>query len=470
MDIVWSSAFVHQLETLSSSQIYVKRSLAATRALAASLVKSAFAIRHRRALIELRSLKADSFWQEQGRRFRDVYERARQDVPYYRDRPDSYPESLGPSSDVRDMLARLPILSKQELRQHNAAFFSTRADRSARVHTTSGTSGTPLRLLRSPLEAGFEQAVREDWMVRTLGLRYPRTLSLSGFFAPQRNSEGVLAMSDIAQRSLFLSIYRLAEMDDAPSMELISGFQPQLAEGYASAMYELARRLPEPLRAPRPAGLTTSEVLSDEWRVAIESRLCSRVYDNYGSQEGAHRVMECDRGAMHIHPAVGVVELIMSEGQSARAGESGRVVVTGLVRDSMPLFRYALGDTATSTGFNTACSCGLEWPTIGRVEGRSEDYAIARDGTRVRYLGFHATKGLSRVIEAQVEQVDLDVFKVRIVAEDGHLTAEEESTVRAELERRMRAPLHVQVDYVDAVPRTARGKVSAFIRSYHPPS
>jgi phenylacetate-CoA ligase len=134
-----------------------------------------------------------------------------------------------------------------------------------------------------------------------------------------------------------------------------------------------------------------------------------------------------------------------------------------LQRRVMPLIRYEIGDRAMSIGYASDCRCGLSWPGIGPVEGRSEDLVRTQDGRCVGMLGYSVLRGLVGVQEAQLVQLGFSEFKcliVRSMNEPG-IQGANETHVRNELGRRLSAAVNVTFSYVDCIPRDANGKFKA---------
>jgi len=279
------------------------------------------------------------------------------------------------------------------------------------------------------------------------------------------SGDGELFWRDWAGGGGYASIYDLSPSNAEAYARLIRSVRPQVVWGYASAVYELARVLGGAAGEGKEEriALVTSEVLQPHWRETIEALLCRRVFDFYGAQEHCHLALECREGSMHIHPMQGIIELLNGSRQRAAADELGEVVVTGLGHKGMPLIRYALGDVAQSTAYWAHCPCGLGWPVIGRVEGRSEDMVRTRDGGRVGYLCFHATKYLEGIREAQLVQTDYEQFIFNIVLDPlvGADTADLEAAIRSQLSQRLQADVSVAFRYLDAIPRGPEGKFRA---------
>lgn len=396
------------------------------------------------------------------------YAYARQRVPYYRDHPELYPR-LETGLSAPETLARLPILEKAVVRNHMDDFHAHPLPWLTSVHTTSGTSGSPLRLHATIWERGGTTAVLDDWHRRLLGGLGPLTLNLTGFTTPPAGSRE-LYWRDPLTGDVFLSIYSINDANRGAIARFIRDMRPRLIFGYASAVHNLAQVLGSAVAADKDSrvAIVTSEILFPDWRETIQANLCRRVYDQYGSQEGAHLALECERGRMHLHPLVGLLEIVDDAGRPVPAGATGHALVTSLLRRTMPLFRYRVGDTVASTGFATDCPCGSAWPTIGAIGGRSEDLVLTRDGRRIGYLCFHATKNLRGIAESQLVQIDYERFVFNIVlkeaaADRGLL----EAAILAQLRQRLQTDVAVEFRYLGEIPREGgRGKFKSVVVAF----
>lgn len=212
-------------------------------------------------------------------------------------------------------------------------------------------------------------------------------------------------------------------------------------------------------------GVVTSEILKDDWRSVIQENLCVRVFDNYGSMEGCHRVLQCEKSSMHINPFEEIIEIVDEQDNLVKQGEVGSVLVTGLIRRHTPLLRYEIGDWAESTGYGSTCSCGLQWPAIGKVIGRSEDMVKTDDGRNIGYIAFHSTKDLPGIKEAQLVQKDYNRFNLRIVLMENENidTSFLERKIHDQIVDRIGNEAHVKFEYLTKIPRGANGKFKAVL-------
>jgi phenylacetate-CoA ligase len=429
-------------------------------------VKSVVGLPYRQRARRAWAMTEAEYWSTQVKRFSAIYGFARARVPWYRERRNAYPAFTGRSrADLLGFLSKLPVLRKASVRERNEDFWPVPRLPFTRIHTTSGTSGTPLRLASTVGEKAFFRAIRESWHLRICGERAPRTLILSGFLAPAADSRETFWFDHFSGNA-YLSIYSLNEANRAQIVDGLDAFRPRMVSGYASAIHELAVLLGErpPGMAGTVAAIVSSEVLQPHWRPEIEQAVCDRVYDFYSSQEGCHAAMECVEGRLHVHPLVGIVEVVDEAGGAVAPGEAGEILVTGLLRRAMPLIRFDLGDTVLSAS-GPGCSCGLSWPMIGAVDGRSEDLVRTRDGSHVGYLCFHATKNLRGIRECQLVQRDFERFVCNIVLgpEQGITTSTIEECIRTQISSRLQVPVEIEYRYLPAIPRGARGKFKAVV-------
>ena len=76
----------------------------------------------------------------------------------------------------------------------------------------------------------------------------------------------------------------------------------------------------------------------------------------------------CEAGRYHVHREHCIVEIVDEAGLPCRAGEAGRLLLTGLNNFAMPLVRYDSNDLVTAV--DGPCSCGRTLPSFGEIHGR----------------------------------------------------------------------------------------------------
>jgi phenylacetate-CoA ligase len=184
------------------------------------------------------------------------------------------------------------------------------------------------------------------------------------------------------------------------------------------------------------------------------------VYDQYGQTEMQSFWFECEHGRMHAHPLFGVTEILRDDGRPAPPGETGDVVLTGLINDTMPLVRYRVGDRAAWSA-ELACPCGRNMPVIERIDGRSDDYVYSRERGWVGRMD-PALKGVKGIFECQFFQETAGELEVRYVPLPA-LTSLDLLRLRENLESRLGPAMELRFREMKSIPRGPNGKFRAVV-------
>ena len=163
---------------------------------------------------------------------------------------------------------------------------------------------------------------------------------------------------------------------------------------------------------------------------------------------------------LHVASPQQVVEIVDEAGKPCPPGVVGHVLVTPLSNLAMPLLRYRIGDMASWA--TEPCPCGLCWPLLEHVHGRSSDILVAADGTRVHGEYFtHLFYGTPWVRRFQLIQEATDRLVLRIVkdpaAAAASVAADMERVLR-ETQRVMGEECQVEVRFVAEIPPLPSGK------------
>jgi len=118
---------------------------------------------------------------------------------------------------------------------------------------------------------------------------------------------------------------------------------------------------------------THSEQSSAEERKRLEDFFNCRVFDEYGSTEVGPMAVQCKNGNYHILEDNIYLEVLNSNGESAKEGEIGELVVSDLRNEKMALIRYRIGDYGS---IESEGNCGCQWnnfKVLKSLEGRIDD-------------------------------------------------------------------------------------------------
>lgn len=330
---------------------------------------------------------------------------------------------------------------------------------------TSGSTGTPVRVMKSELfRAVWDVVTARDhlWHKRDLAqvlgaIRalpaspYPGRYGTSwGFAAEILGNTGGLWVLDI-----FTPAHQQLDwLDTHNDIAYLVTFPSNLWELLRLCEERGGSRWPA-LREIR----TVSEPVTDELRDRCREILGVEIVDQYSTQEVGYIALQRPDGPGYYAMAdTHVVEILDDSDTACAPGEVGRVVVTPLHNFAMPLFRYEIGDLAL-----VGEPGPLPYPVIARIFGRTRNLLLAPDGTR-RWASL-SSRNLVRIAHAtqhQFVQFARDRIDVRLVVPRPVTEAQEEA-MRAALAERTPTGIHYTFTYVDHIPRGAGGKFEDFI-------
>jgi len=414
-------------------------------------------------IIDRNSWSSKQFVEYQNRALGEIIQKAANNVPYYRQIFAEH--QIDPASIVSvDDLPKLPILEKTTARENPKSLLDETVDRRKLIVTnTSGTTGTPVNLYHGVLDesATFAYVEARCHMVADMMRRRNRSVSLGGHLvaAPNRSTPPFWVHNH-RWNQLYMSSYHLSPTNLGHYVDAIRRYAPEYIEGYPSSVYAVAQYMVDNNLDPMPikACFTTAETLFDYHRQAIRSAFGCKTYNQYGCCEQVIFASECNAGSMHLTPEVGIVEVVDDNDRPLPAGQSGKLICTGLISSVQPLIRYRLGDMGALG--TEQCSCGSSLPVLKSIDGRVDAVLITRDGRRIGRLDpvFKGAKGIG---EAQIVQDDYDTFRILIVPGPDYSNADGK-VVAANLAQRL-GRVNIQVRIVDSITRTASGKFRAVV-------
>lgn len=393
---------------------------------------------------------------EQWARVRALLDHAYRNVPHYHDAfraAKLTPEDVRTPEDFR----KVPVLEKETILHEPARLRS--ADFSRREPTaakTGGSTGQPLQYYVDRDSLGWAFALQwRGWGYGgyALGDRRATLAGLSvvggagGAFRRWLRTQAL-------ERNLALPAVR---MDPALMEEYarrLRSWRPKFLMGYPSALSVLCQTIGDRLRDLHlRAAFTTAEMLYPDDRRTIADALGCPVLDTYGANDGGLSAYECGaHPGFHVDVERGLLEVV-ADGEPAAAGERGEVLATDLWNYSMPFLRYAVGDVAVM-GAETA-SCGRTLPLLDRIEGRTTDFLVLRDGVVLSGPALTLVFKEFAIDDYFVEQTSASQVRVRIVPRPGGTTAEQ---VLAAMRKHVGPDVDVAVEPVEAIPRPPGGK------------
>ena len=241
-------------------------------------IKSLAGIPYRSLVKNSWKMTTEDFWSYQTKRFRDIYSFSTERVPYYRALKNTYIPLSKCDNSILSILSQFPILKKETVRSQNSDFWASPMSPFVKFSSTSGTSGTPLRLPITPEEKGYFQAICEEYKFTICGSRNPKSLFLDGIITPPSSSEELYWL-DRFSGNVYLSIHSFKSTNQHKFSEIINKINPQIFWGYPSAVHNLSKILNNQQCSDKDSrvAIVTSEVLQPAL-VPLAVRATSIVY------------------------------------------------------------------------------------------------------------------------------------------------------------------------------------------------
>jgi phenylacetate-CoA ligase len=375
-------------------------------------------------------------------------------LPYYRHIPNGFPAARS----VEVLQRNFPVISKETLLQHRDKLYPNAGKRGLfdALGKTSGTTGTPLAVFRTPASILLENAFLKrhwEWGGFVSGMR--RATLRGDLVVPVDRARPPFWFRNRFNNQLLVSSRHLREDCVDAIIDALERFAPEMLQAYPSTAFTLAQFLAQRnRRLDIPVIFTASEPLYPHQRELIEDRIGARVMDMFGMAERVAFATECEFGSTHVNPDYSYVELVDADGRPAR--DVGYIVGTTFHNLKMPLVRYRLSDrTRWVAG---TCRCGRAFPMIEPVNGKLEDSIFGSGGALVSpsVLAL-AFKGVQNIRKSQVAQVAHESWEIRLVPAPA-FGADDRQKVVDNIHNLIDPGVKVRVVLKDEIPCTASGK------------
>ncbi len=340
--------------------------------------------------------------------------------------------SIDPARITLQTLGSLPLTDKSALGQYNDEFLAVPRNRIVDIVMSSGTTGKPtvmmytdndLRRLAYNEEISFISCglTRDDIVLLTCtvdrcfiaGLAYWSGVRSVGAAAIRNGLNSAESHLEVMQRLKPTAIVGVPTF----LLKLGQYIQAQEIDPRSLSVKKLVC-IGEPIRDRRLEFLKMGEDLETVWG--------AKIYSTYASSETITSFCECTaQQGGHLHPDLGVVEIVNEQGEILSPGETGEVVVTPLQIEGMPLIRFRTGDISFLV--EEPCSCGRFSPRLGPILGRKKQMIKFRGTTlypNSLYAVLDSFPGISEYYVTATSDYDLsDVISVTVALKDDTCTA-----------------------------------------------
>lgn len=411
-----------------------------------------------------RALEQSQWWPRQRietmqlERLRILIEHAQRHVPYFRAR---FGHAGFSALDLRalDDLARLPLLTKADIRANIESMKSDRAVRLVRSNT-GGSSGQPLTFYLGVERISADVAAKwraTRWWGVDIG---DPEMVIWGSPIELGTQDRFRSLRDLLFRTTLISAFDLSADRLSEIVARIRSEKPAMLFGYPSAISMIARHAERSGISLANGGIkvvfVTAERLYPDQREIIARVFACPVANGYGGRDAGFIAHECPSGGMHITAEDVIVEILDAAGQPVAPGMSGEIVITHLASRDFPLIRYRTGDVGELDDRNCACGRGL--PMLREVHGRTTDFVVAADGTAMHGLSvIYVLRELDGIEQFKIIQETRDRTRVLVVPGEGYGPSIA-SQIEQGLRRRLGERVQVDIELVQRIDPERSGK------------
>ncbi len=404
----------------------------------------------------------------QKERLKKIILHAYHHVPYYRKEFSSAGVINNYDQVKIDHFENISLLDKTKIHYH---FDDLKSDdltsRKWYENASGGSTGQPVRLVQDSEYNAWMLAVKILYNQWTGCKSGDRKLILWGserdlFFEKEKLK---IRFWKWLRNEVLFNTFKMTPSNMYDCVNTINAFKPVQILSYVEAIYELSRFIKRSgLEVYSPdAILSTAGTLYPQFRKTIKEALNAPVFNRYGSREVGDIACECDRHrGLHVAAPIHYVEILKENGETAKPGEVGEIVITLLTNFAMPLIRYRIGDTGVWS--EQSCTCGRHWPLIKKVTGRVDDTFLTTEGARID--GGYFTQLLyfcDWISKFQVVQEDYDHIQFVIVPykEESNLYqkhSDELTEIKQKVKVVMGNSCKVEFKFVNEIEKTPSGK------------
>ena len=361
----------------------------------------------------------------------------------------AYMESWGFDKDI----TKAPILTKADIKKHTLALDTKRV---YKYFYTGGSTGEPIKIPHSRQRALLRTAsilYYNEIGGYNLGDRYLfiRSKPKSKFFQFLRN-EVLFVPNDLSKD-------RIAKLAKTLIRKKVS-----VIIGYPSVIYELAVYINQNLSLKKSlsvkAFISNSEPFDEERGRFIKDVLDCKIIDRYSNEENGVIAQQREFGGEYLVDCynlyVEVVDPVTLK--PVAEGETGKVLVTDIYSDLIPMVRYDSGDFAVAAKYKN----GQLW-SIKQIVGRVVDLFYTTSGKPISplMLGPYIRLPLTNLgihIQFQLSQLKINTFHLQLKAKGAAIPHASLNEVKEGLKKVLGQDAIIEIKFVVDIKAQPSGK------------
>ncbi len=409
---------------------------------------------HRTALAASQFISADELEALQLERMFRILDFAYRHNAFYKARFKACGFEPGDLRHLSD-LSRLPILTKDDIRDELGHTFSDGFTKANSIHNrTGGSTGVPLHNYMDYGAVSFKKAATERhdaWAHRVAGDRLAAVWGDTDKPQPFKTR----IRNGLTERAFYLDTLKFDRAHIVTFCDQVRKYRPPVLMGHAHSIFRLAEQVRDlNIEDLTFQGvITTAMVLSESERKKIEEVFRTSVFNRYGCEELSIISSECDaHTGMHICAEGLYVELVGEDPTIPR-----QLVITDLVNLAMPMIRYQIGDYGILA--EGGCPCGRNLPRLAEVSGRTADFLFRPDKVPVFGISILDTFAIHIPGFKQVQIVqDKYDFLTFYIVKDQSFSDESLEMLKRNVVEIFGDQMRYEIEFVDRIKQTERGK------------
>jgi len=376
--------------------------------------------------------------------------------------------------DIKSMedFQKLPFTDKEDLREaYPLGLLAVPDEKIVRVHSSSGTTGAPVII-------PYTQKDVHDWAVmfkrcyETAGITSKDRIHITPGYGLWTAGIGFQAGAEL----LGALAIPMGPGNTDKQVKMMIDLQSTVicaTSSYALLLAEEIEKRGVRSKIHLKKGVIGSERWGEKMRKRIADELGVELYDIYGLTEiyGPGIGINCQKqSAMHMWTDFFYYEIIDPKtGEILPEGVTGEIVITTLCKEGAPLIRYRTHDLTKAVPGK--CECGLEYPRIGTIIGRSDDMVKVRGAiiypSRVDEL-LAGIEGVSSEYQIMIDHLNgkdiLTLFFETQLA--GNASINLEKTVEHEFKERIGITPKAKAVGMGELPRSEKKSTRVFDNRY----
>ncbi len=364
-------------------------------------------------------------------------------------------ELASESSDVYALLAKFPIIKKEQVIEHIEDY--TNPDYTGKLFTmrTSGTTGSGLAF---PYPVEFENKQWAIWwrFRRSLGIQFE---TWCGWFGGKRMiasncNKPPFWRVNKPGRQVMYSSYHITKETVRLFYEDIKNRKIEWLHGYPSHIAKLSTLIIDegldPLTGVKWVTTGAEGLVGNQIKLIQKAFPNAVIRSHYGQNEGVAIMNQDENGNWYVEDDFSYVEFIPVESD----GNLCRIVGTGFFNSAFPLIRYDTGDLAT-----VVRNIDGSFERVVSIDGRTSNTIKQPGGHEITEAALSIVlHDFDNIKEAQFHQIGQDEVVLWVVKRANYSDTDE-SQLKEALGKAFDKEMKVGLMYVNSVERTKAGKL-----------